>query len=115
MLRQILIYGDYFYEFYYQQDLRTREKIDYILDLIRNIDQVPAKFLKYIEGTDGLYEIRIITVNKNIRIICFFDEERIIVLTNCFIKKTQKLPRNVIDSGNRLKREYFENKKRNIT
>ena len=36
-------------------------KIDFVLDLIRNVERVPIKFLKYIEETDGLFEVKILT------------------------------------------------------
>jgi hypothetical protein len=60
--RKILFYGNYFLDFYNNQDVKTQEKIDFVLDLIRNVERVPTKFLKYLEGTDSLYEIRITVV-----------------------------------------------------
>jgi phage-related protein len=89
------------------QDKKTREKIDFVLDLIRNVDRVPIKFLKYLEGTDGLYEIKVITQTKSLRIFCFFDEGKIVVLINGFIKKSNKTPIKEIELGNKLKREYL--------
>ena len=114
MQREIYFYGNYFLEFYSKQDEKTRIKIDFVLDLIRNIDRVPIKFLKYLEGTDGLYEVRVKVGNKNIRILCFFDEEKLIILINSFIKKTAKTPKNELEMGRKLKLEYFAEKmKRN--
>lgn len=72
MKRKILFFGDYFLGFYSKQDLKTKEKIDFVLDLIRNVERVPIKFLKYLEGTDGLYEVRVLTQKSNIRIFSFF-------------------------------------------
>ena len=37
----------------------------------------------------------------------FFDEGDLIVLTNCFLKKTQKTPRKEIKFAERLKNEYM--------
>jgi phage-related protein len=110
--RTILFYGDYFPEFYSKQDDKTKEKIDYVIDLVRNIERVPIKFLKYLEGTDGLYEVRIAAVTKNIRIFGFFDEEKLIILLNCFVKKTDKTPKKEIERGMKLKEEYFMEKKK---
>jgi phage-related protein len=45
--------------------------------------------------------------NKNIRILCFFDKGDLVVLTNCFIKKSQKTPRKEIIKAEKLKKEYF--------
>jgi phage-related protein len=108
--RKIYFYGNYFLDFYSKQDVKTKEKIDFVLDLIRNIERVPTKFLKYIENTDGLYEIRIITNIKSMRIFCFFDEGNLIILLNCFIKKSNKTPKKEIEKGIKLKEAYFKDK-----
>lgn len=87
-----------------------KDKIDYVLDLIKYESRVPKKFLKHLSGTDGVYEIRVSTVFSNIRIFCFFDEGRLVILTNCFLKKTQKTPKKELDLAIKLKKEYFNNK-----
>ena len=48
MKRKIIFYGDYFLRFYSEQGSKTKEKIDFVLDLIRNVERVPIKFLKYL-------------------------------------------------------------------
>ena len=68
MERKIGIYGKYFGEFYLEQNQKVKDKIDYVLDIVKHVEQVPIKFLKYLEGTDSLYEIRVKTTSKNIRI-----------------------------------------------
>lgn len=110
MKRKIIFYGNYFLDFYTRQDHKTREKIDFVLDLIRYVERVPIKFLKYMEGTDGLYEVRVMTQRKKIRIFSFFDEGNLIILINCFDKKTNKTPKNELDLGKKLKEEYFVGK-----
>jgi phage-related protein len=88
----------------------VQEKIEYVFDLIRFEKQVPKKFFKRLENTDGIYEIRVITAFKSIRVLCFFDKGELIVLTNCFIKKTQKTPRQEIKMAEKLKAEYLNEK-----
>ena len=112
MIREIQFWGDNFIAFYNQQELKVRKKIDYVLWLISNNERVPIKFFKYLEDTDGLYEIKISSTFKEIRVLCFFDETKVILLINCFIKKSQKTPKNEIELGEKLKREYFEVKER---
>ena len=97
-------------KFYKSQDSRTQEKIEYVLDLVRFEKQVPVKFFKCLDDTDGIYEIRIMTTFKNIRILCFVDKGELIVLTNCFLKKTQKTPRKEIKNAEKLKKEYMTEK-----
>jgi len=109
--RKIAIYGTYFTDFYEKQSDKVRYKIDYVLDLIKHEERVPKKFLKFLSGSDGLYEIKVYTAFSNIRIFCFFDEGRLLVLTNCFVKKTQKTPKKHLDLAIKLKKEYYKNKK----
>jgi phage-related protein len=108
--RRILFYGNYFLDFYNSQDEKTKEKIDFVLDLIKNVERVPIKFLKYLEGTDSLYEIRVTVISGSIRIFSFFDEGKQIILINCFTKKTNKTPKNEIKKALKLKEEYFREK-----
>jgi phage-related protein len=112
MIREILFWGDYFDNFYNQQDSKVKKKIDYVLWFIRDTVKVPIKFLKYLEDSEGLYEIKISTTFKELRVLCFFDDKKVIVLINCFLKKTQKTPKNEIELGKRLRNEYFKFKER---
>lgn len=110
MYRRIIAYKDYFVKFYKSQDSKTQEKIEYVLDLVRFEKQVPVKFFKYLENTDGIYEVRVITTFKSLRILCFFDKGDLVVLINGFIKKTQKTPRQEIKLAESLKTEYLVEK-----
>ena len=110
MIRRIIAYKNYFIEFYKSQDFKVQEKIEYVFDLVRFEKQVPKKFFKNLENTDGIYEIRVITTFKSIRILCFFDKGELVVLTNCFIKKTQKTPSKEIKMAEKLKKEYMNEK-----
>ena len=80
------------------------------MDLVRFERQVPKKFFKYLENTEGIYEVRVITTFKSIRILCFFDDGYLVVLANCFIKKTQKTQKKEIKLAEKLKKEYLEDK-----
>ncbi|MCA1759173.1 MAG: type II toxin-antitoxin system RelE/ParE family toxin [Bacteroidales bacterium] len=110
MIRRIIAYKNYFVDFYKSQEFKVQEKIEYVFDLVRFEKQVPKKFFKYLENTDGIYEIRVITTFKSIRILCFFDKGELVVLTNCFIKKTQKTPEKEIKMAEKLKKEYMKEK-----
>lgn len=114
MVRIIISYKDNFVDFYNEQNEKVQLKIEYVLDLIRFEQNVPIKFFKYLKNTEGIYEVRVITTFKSIRILCFMDEGKLVVLTNCFVKKTQKTPRNEIKLAEKLKTEYYneKNKKR---
>ena len=79
--------------------------------LIEEVQHVPETYLKHLESTDGLYEIRIQLASDIFRIFCFFDEGKLVVLANGFQKKTQKTPKQEIVKALKIKEEYYENKK----
>ncbi len=108
MERQIIFHGDYFLDFYGKLDSKVKSKIQYVFELIKQVDRVPRKFLAPMSGYDGLFEIRIEYESNIYRVFICFDEERLVVLFNGFQKKTQKTPKNEIEKAMRLKKEYFE-------
>ena len=110
MIRKIIVYREYFKEFFKAQEEKVQEKIGYVLDLVRFEKQVPKKFFKSLENTVGIYEVRVITTFKSIRILCFFDDGNLVVLANCFVKKSQKTPRKEIKLAEKLKKEYLKDK-----
>ncbi len=111
MERRIVAYGEDFDNFYKSQNLKIQEKIDYVFDLVRFERQIPTKFFKYLHNSDGIYEIRVITAFKSIRILCFFDKDELVILTNWFLKKSQKTPGKEILFAERITMEYTMKKK----
>ena len=107
MIREIISYKENFVEFYKSQDNKVRRKIEFVLDLVRYEQHVPVKFFKQLTNTNGIHEIRVITTFKSIRILCFYDKGNLVVLTNCFLKKTQKTPKKEIKLAEKLKDEYL--------
>jgi hypothetical protein len=57
--RTVISYKSYFDDFLVAQNLKVKLKIAWTLQLIEEIQQVPETYLKHIEETDGLYEVRI--------------------------------------------------------
>jgi phage-related protein len=111
-MRSTYVYGTEFWDFYYAQRPEVQDKIDWIIGLVRTLRMVPEKFFKHLEGTDGLFEIRIKLGSDIFRILCFFDEGNLIILLNGFQKKTDKTPKNEIEKAERLKKKYYEEKSR---
>ena len=110
--RQIIFYEHFFTDFYLEQTEKLQEKIEYVLKIIRTVQNIPRKFLDHITGTEGLYEIRIEFESNIYRIFCCFDKGNLVVLLNSFQKKTQKTPKKEIDLALKLKDEYFNSKKK---
>ncbi|MGA9639751.1 type II toxin-antitoxin system RelE/ParE family toxin [Flavobacterium sp.] len=88
--RTILFYKEYFEEFFVKQRDKVKDKIIWTLELIEELDRIPETYLKHLENTDGLFEIRIQQGSDIFRIFCFFDQGKLVVLANGFQKKTQK-------------------------
>jgi phage-related protein len=109
--RTIITFKDYFEEFLTKQRQKVREKIFWTFLLIEEVQQIPETYLKHLEGTNGLYEIRIQYGSDIFRIFCFFDEGKLVVLANGFQKKTQKTPKQEITKALKIMEEYHENKK----
>jgi len=107
MNRQIIFHGNSFLDFYKKVDDKVKEKIKYVLELIKQIERVPIKFLAPITGYDGLFEIKIEFESNIYRIFCCFDKGRLVFLFNAFQKKTQKTPKTEIEKAMKLKEEYF--------
>jgi phage-related protein len=108
--RQIIYFKDYFLDFFDQQPEKVKEKIDHVLFVVTVADRIPQKFFQHLEGTNGLYEIRVEFQGNIYRIFCCFDEGQVVVLFNGFQKKSQKTPKNEIEQAEKLKKQYFDEK-----
>lgn len=108
--RSIIFYKDYFEEFFVSLKDKVKEKVIWTFQLIEELPRVPETYLKHIENTDGLFEIRVQQGRDIFRIFCFFDEGKLVVLANGFQKKTQKTPKLEIERALKIKEEY-ENEK----
>ena len=108
--REIIFHRHYFSEFYAEVSDAVKDKIGYVFKLIKTVDKIPEKFLKHLEGTDGLYEIRVEVGSNIYRIFCCFDKGNLVVLFNAFQKKTQKTPKPEIELAEKLRKEYFTRK-----
>ena len=80
------------------------------MKLIATVDQIPVKYFKHMEGTTGLYEIRVEVGSDIYRVFSFFDKGQLIILLNGFQKKSQKTPKNEIELAEKLKKQYFDEK-----
>lgn len=58
--------------------------------------------------SDGILELRIIQGNNIVRILYFFMQGNIIVLTNGFVKKSNKTPKKEIELALKYRKDYLE-------
>jgi len=109
-IRSVIAYKNYFEDFILSQPQRVQDKIFKIVEAIEFLERILSNYLKFIAGTNGLYEARIQLASNIWRILCFFDGDNLVVLLNGFQKKTQKTPRNEIEKALRLMDEYKQEK-----
>jgi hypothetical protein len=113
-LRKIVLYKTYFLEFYNSVNSKVQEKIDFALDIITSQPIIPTKHVKFLENSDGIYEIRISHRTDEYRILFFFESGslieggKIVILGNGFIKKDTKDYVKAIKKAEQIKTEYFD-------
>ncbi len=92
-------------EFILAQDVKTRAKILRTLQILSERgNSLREPYSKELE--DGILEIRSKVGTDIARILYFFVIGRKIILTNGFIKKTQKTPRKEISLAKKYREEY---------
>ncbi len=109
-IRQVVAYKHYFEDFLKKQNTKVQDKIYKILEAIETLEKVPARYLKHLKGTKGLYEARVQLGSNIWRVFCFFDRGKLVILLNGFQKKTQKTPKKEIDKAVILMKQYYEEK-----
>ena len=108
--RTVISYKHYFEDFFKVQPRKVQDKIIKVLDILETVERVPLTYLKYIEGTNGLFEVRIQLGSNIFRVFCCFDGNNLVVLFSGFQKKTQKTPAKEIERAVRIMNEYYNNK-----
>ena len=91
-------------------DKQARE-VAWVLRLVRDLNFVPKEYFKKLVNTNDIWEIRIQSGNNIFRLLCFFDKGNVIILTNGFAKKSQKIPIKEIDLAEKRKQEYLRRNK----
>lgn len=112
-VREVITYKHYFEDFFKEQTRKVQDKIIKILDILEQVERVPSTYLKYIEGTNGLFEVRVQLGSNIFRIFCCFDSNKLVVLFSGFQKKTQKTPPAEIDRAIKIMTDYYNDKYRN--
>ena len=59
---------------------------------------------RILEGTDGIFEFK---PTDQLRILCFFTSDRRVILTNAFIKKSNKTPQEELIRAESYKKDFY--------
>ena len=92
---------------------KTVQKVAWVLRAIRDLERVPANYLKKPVNTDGIWEVRVDVGHNTFRLLGFFDRQELIVLTNSFQKKTQQTPLAEIRLAEERKADYLRRRQDN--
>jgi len=86
---------------------KAAQKVAWVLRVVRDLDRVPANYLKKLVNTDDIWEVRVDVGHNAFRLLGFFDGQELIVLTNSFQKKTQQTPLAEIRLAEQRKADYI--------
>ena len=86
---------------------KAAKKVTWMLNLLEDLEIIPAQYFSKMSGTDEIWECRAKLGSNIYRIFAFWDGAKI-VLTHGLIKKTQKMPMNEIEKAEIYRRDYFE-------
>lgn len=84
------------------------QKITWVLSIVEEFSIVPTKYFKKLHGTSSTYECRIDFGGNTYRLLGFFHIGNFIVLTNGFMKKTQKIPKDELELSESRMKEFLE-------
>lgn len=88
-------------------DIKMRNKILMILNVLQEKgNQLREPYSKHLE--DGIFEVRGKVRSDISRVLYFFYYNGKIIVTNGFVKKTQKTPRKEIELAKKYRKEYLE-------
>jgi len=110
-IRNIYYYKNYYLDYFETLDSEVKNKFNWTLKLIATVERVPAKYFKHLEDSTGLYEIRVEFGGNIFRVFSFFDKGQLVILINGFQKKSQQTPKKEIEKAEKLKKQYFDEKK----
>jgi len=91
---------------------KQARKIAWVLRVVKELPVVPQQYLKKLEGAADIWEVRAEFGGDAFRLLGFWDEGRLIILTNAFAKKTPKTPEREIEVAQRRRDDYWNRKKK---
>jgi len=110
-VRKIFYYKRYYLDFFESLRPEVKAKFNWTMGLIEALDMIPKKYFNHMEDSEGIFEIRVEVGSDIFRAFSFFDKGQLIVVVNGFQKKSQKTPKKEIELAEKLKKQYFDEKK----
>ena len=96
-------------EFLLSLDKKMRAKMLHMISILQdNGNELREPYSKHL--SDGIFELRAKVGSDITRVLYFFYVDRQIILTNGFIKKAQKTPKQEIESAKTYRADYYARK-----
>ena len=96
-------------EFLLSADVRMRAKLASMITILQNNGyKLREPYSKHL--SDGIFELRAKTGTNIARVLYFFYVGKRIILTNGFVKKTQRTPRSEIERAKAYREDYLNRK-----
>ena len=96
-------------EFLLSLDYDMRAKMIRTLELLqKNGPELREPYSKELE--DGIFELRAKFGTNISRLLYFFDDCKLVLLTNGFVKKTQKTPKQELNLAKTYRADYYARK-----
>jgi phage-related protein len=92
-------------------DGKQTKKVAWVLQLIEDLEIVPAQYFQKLVNTDDIWEVRVQFGGNIFRLLGFLEDTSLVILTNGFAKKTQKTPPQEIKLAEQRKADYLEQKR----
>ncbi len=94
-------------EFLSSLDLKMQAKMIGLLEILEDKgNMLREPYSKHLD--DGIFEIRCKVGNNITRVMYFFYHKGKIILTNGFVKKTQKIPKKEIELARERRKDFVE-------
>jgi phage-related protein len=91
---------------------KQAQKVLWVLQLVEELDMVPRQYFRKLVDRKGIWEIRVQMGNDIFRLLGFFDGGSLLILTNGFTKKTQKIPQLEISLAIRRREECLARRRK---
>ena len=112
---------------FYETDKCVKPALDFILSIKdQKLQAKVFRSLKLLESygnrlgepnsaslREGIYELRTKNSSNIVRTLYFFEKGKVIIVTNSFIKKSQKTPKEEIETALERKKNYEKKNKQN--
>ena len=86
---------------------KQAQKVAWVLQLIEEMDNIPAQYFKKLANTDNIWEVRVQASGNIFRLLGFLKGDNLVILNHAFQKKTQKTPMKEIKIAEKRKIDYL--------